>query len=111
MIDANLLPKGGFNNLIFVINEHDIYFKEVIDRLAKTDFRIVIDSSLLNDTNIMYFDKKIIKGIYVNKRLDEENRASLIRIASLFNLDIISSFKINEYRKNMYLSDIVHEVK
>lgn len=111
MLDANLLPKGGFNNLIFVINEHDIYFKEVIDRLANTDFRIVIDSSLLNDTNIMYFDKKIIKGIYVSKRLGEEVRTSITRIASLFNLDIISSFKINEYRKNMYLSNVVHEVK
>lgn len=111
MLDANSLPKGDFDGLMFIISEKDENLEEIINRLGNTSFKLIIDSSLISSINVLSLDKKYVNGIYINKRLDEEQRSSVLRIASMFNLDIISSYRINDYRKNIYLSNEVHEVK
>ena len=74
-----------------------------------SNFKVIIDSSLMEFINIIYFDLKYISGIYISKRSDEKTRDSILRIGHLFNLDIISTFRI-DYRKNTYLSKETHEV-
>ena len=109
MLDTNSLPRDNHNNIVFLLSENDNLLKEVIERLALNNFKVIIDSSLMEFINIIYFDLKYISGIYISKRSDEKTRDSILRISHLFNLDIISTFRI-DYRKNTYLSNETHEV-
>ena len=111
ILDANSIPNEGFNDLKFFIYEDGGLLKEIISRLKETKVKVIIDSSIIDLISAYTFDSKLISGIYLSKGTDEKLRTDAIHLAKLFNLNIYSAYKINDYNKNIYLTDKVHEIK
>ena len=111
ILDANAIPNEGFNELKFFIYEDGGMLKELITRLKDTKVKVIIDSSIIDLISAYTFDSKLIHGIYLSKGTDEKLRSDAIHIAKLFNLTLYSTYKINDYNKNIYLTDKVHEIK
>ena len=111
ILDNNAIPNEGFDDLKFLIYENDNYLNEIIQKLKKTKIKIIVECNMIDAISAFTFDSKLINGIYLSKGASEELRNNVIHLAKLFNLNIYSSYKINDFNKCIYSTDKLHEIK
>ena len=111
ILDNNAIPNEGFDDLKFLIYQNDNYLNEVLQKLKKTKIKVIIECNILDNISAFTFDSKLINGIYLSKGASEELRSSVIHLAKIFNLNVYSNYKLNDFNKCIYLTDKVHEIK
>jgi len=52
----------------------------------------------------------LINGIYIRKGTSDELRMNAIKLANMFNLNIYSTYKFNDFYKNIYLTNEKHKL-
>ena len=111
ILENNAIPNEGFDDLKFLIYQNDNYLNEVLQKLKKTKIKVIIECNILDNISAFTFDSKLINGIYLSKGASEELRSSVIHLAKIFNLNVYSNYKLNDFNKCIYLTDKVHEIK
>ena len=88
-----------FNNFIFVICEYDKNINEIFDKLKENDLKVYVDIKIINLLDAFYFTTGIIKGIFISEKINPNEFHKVLRLSNMFDLELISYEKINDYKK------------
>lgn len=95
----NAFDLSRFRNYTFVMNEYDKNTSEIFEKLKECDMHIYIDVSIINMLDAFYFTTGCIKGIFISDKINASDVHKVLRLANMFDLDIISYDNVNDYNK------------
>ncbi len=92
-------------HLYLVIHQVDEMLSQVLDILRQLEISIFVDASMLENMDPYHLSSGLVKGAMITKGMDGQQRNKLLRLASVFNLIIASSYRMNDWKYNIYRSD------
>lgn len=95
----NAFDLKRFNNFTFVVCEYDKNINEIFDKLKEKNLKVYVDIKIINLLDAFYFTTGIIKGIFISEKINSNDLHKVLRLANMFELELISYEKINDYKK------------
>ncbi len=88
-----------FKNFNFVLNNYDKNSLEVFEKLKDYNLKIIIDVRVINLIDAYYFTTGLIKAIFLSEKINSNDFNKVLRLANMFDLELISYDSINDYDK------------
>ena len=95
----NAFDLSRFRNFTFVMNEYDKYTSEIFEKLKEVDMQIYIDVNIINMLDAFYFTTGRIIGVFISDKINQNDVHKVLRLANMFDLDLISYDNVNDYSK------------
>ncbi len=93
------------SNIYFVLHQNDENLSTIMDVLRDAGMKIFVDSSIIDDVDAYNLSSGLVCGVTISKGIESPMRTKLLKLAGIFDLIIASSYRMNDWKKNIYRSE------
>lgn len=99
-----------FKNIKFVLTDYDKNIVEIFEKLKDFNLEIILDVRIINLIDAYYFTTGLIKAIFLSEKINSNDFNKVLRLANMFDLELISYDSINDYDKVTKYSGFFKEI-
>ncbi len=109
IIDNNDIER--FSNIRFIISHNDASLPLILEKLRELKVKLYIHMKMIDSIDAYNFSSGLVEGIYIPSELDSLDYNKVIRLASMFNLIIVSYNGMKDWLKNCYYTGQIEKIE